>query len=89
MEHHETCFKGWKEEDGNKIGRCCCNCKSQRPVVSHPWNKVPPMKGSITQTFGWGCLAPDMGAVVFYDFEHSMCEMHEFKDNVYQLKRVK
>jgi hypothetical protein len=89
MEHHDPCFKGWKEEDGNTAGRCCCNCKYQKPVVSHPWNRVEPMKGSITKSFGWGCLAPEMNAVVFYDFQHSMCEMHDFKNNVYQLKRVK
>jgi len=89
MEHHTPCFKGWKLEDGNTAGRCCCSCKYQKPIVGHPWNKNELTKGSITATIGYGCNAPDLGATVFYEFEHSMCELHEFKTEVYQLKRVK
>ena len=84
----EPCFKGWDDEY-NKAGRCCCNCQYQRPIVGHPWNKQPLTKGSITRTIGYGCNSPEIPATVFFDTDHGMCEMHEFKDNVYQLKRVK
>lgn len=88
MIHHDPCYRGWSKEDGNTMGRCCCSCRYQKPIVSHPWNKHELTKGSITHTIGYGCNAPEMEATIFYEFEHSMCEMHEFKDNVYQLKRV-
>ena len=88
MVQHDPCFKGWNDE-ANKVGRCCCNCRYQKPIAGHPWNKNPLTKGSISAIIGYGCNAPEMPATVVYEFEHSMCEMHEFKDNVYQLKRVK
>ena len=89
MTHHDPCYKGWKQEDGNSAGRCCCSCRFQKPIVGHPWNKNELTKGPITRTIGYGCNAPEMDRTVFFEFEHGMCEMHEFKDNVYQLKRVK
>lgn len=88
MTTHDPCYLGWKKEDGNTAGRCCCSCRYQKPIVGHPWNKNQLTKGKITSIIGYGCNAPEMPATIFYEFEHSMCEMHEFKDNVYQLKRV-
>jgi hypothetical protein len=84
----DPCFKGWNDPELNTAGRCCCNCRYQRPIVGHPWNKNELTKGSITRTIGYGCNAPELESTVFFDFEHSMCEMHDFKDNVHQLKRV-
>lgn len=84
----DACFEGWSEANGNKRGTCCCNCRYQKPIVGHPWNKNALTKGSITSIIGYGCNAPELPATVFYEFEHSMCEMHEFKNNVVQLKRV-
>ena len=89
MTHHTPCYLGWKEEDGNTAGRCCCSCRYQKPIVAHPWNRNELTKGSISRTIGYGCNPPELESTVFYEFQHSMCEMHEFKDNVHQLKRVK
>ena len=89
MIKHDPCFKGWDDKEANTAGRCCCNCRYQRPIVGHPWNKTSLTRTSISHKIGYGCNAPEMETIVFFDFEHSMCEMHEFKDNVYQLKRVK
>ena len=85
----EKCFKGWKEEDGNRAGSCCCSCKWQRQIVKHPWNKNPMAKGRITELMGYGCAVPEMPAIVFFDAEHSMCEMYTSKDNVVKMERVK
>jgi hypothetical protein len=89
MTHVDPCYKGWDDKDVNKAGRCCCNCRFQKPIVCHPWNKNELTNGPISRTIGYGCNAPEMERIVFFDFEHSMCEMHEFKGDVYQLKRVK
>ena len=67
-------------KEGNSAGRCCCNCTYQRYIVQHPWNKQTWAKGPITQAFGYGCQPPEMRSVVFYEFQHSMCEMHEWKE---------
>ena len=67
-------------KDGNSAGRCCCNCKWQRYIVQHPWNKHPWSKGKITQAIGYGCTVPDMPSVVFFDDKHSMCEMHDWRE---------
>ena len=75
------CYKGWSKEDGNRNGRCCCNCRYQRPISGHPWNKNSLTKGSITSIIGYGCTVPDMPAIVFFDKEHGMCEMHEYPFN--------
>lgn len=85
----DPCFKGWNDPELNTAGRCCCNCRYQKPIVGHPWNTHELTKGSITRTIGYGCNAPELGSIVFFEFEHSMCEMHEFKNNVYQLESVK
>lgn len=73
------CFKGWAEES-NKAGRCCCNCKYQRPIAGHPWNLNSAYKSRVVDVIGWGCTVPDMGSIIFFEKEHGMCEMHEFKD---------
>ena len=80
------CFKGWKQEDGNTKGRCCCNCRYHRPIVGHPWNKNSLTKTSISTIIGFGCTVPDMPAIVFFEGEHGMCEMHEYPfNNVVQI----
>ena len=89
MTTHDPCYEGWKKEDGNTAGRCCCSCRYQKPIVAHPWNKNGLTKGPITSIIGYGCNAPEIDRTVFFEWKHGMCEMHEFKDNVYQLKRVK
>lgn len=85
----ELCFEGWKEEDGNKNGDCCCNCKYQRAIVGHPWNKNPLTKNSISTKIGYGCTVPDMPAIVFFETGHGMCEMHKRIDDPTHLRRVK
>jgi hypothetical protein len=85
----EKCFTGWSEESGNKSGACCCNCRYQYNIVAHPWNKREYTRGSIAKTIGWGCKPPEMEDIVMFDFKHSMCEMHQFKDNVVQLRIAK
>jgi len=72
------CFIGW-EESANAKGRCCCNCKFQRAVSAHPWNRNEAFKGSVTKLIGWGCTVPDMDSIILFEQEHSMCEMHIFK----------
>ena len=62
-------------------GRCCCNCRWQRPIAGHPWNKKVGLNGSVTTTVGYGCTVPDMTHIVFFDIEHSLCEMHEWKEH--------
>lgn len=89
MTTHDPCYKGWKLENGNTAGRCCCSCRYQKPIVSHPWNENDLTRGPITSIIGYGCNMPDIDRTVFFENKHGMCEMHEFKNNVYQLKRVK
>ena len=72
------CFIGYAEEF-NSQGRCCCNCKWQRPISGHPWNINGAVKSKVSTTIGWGCTVPDMTNITFFEKEHSMCEMHEFK----------
>ena len=75
------CFDGWSKENGNESGRCCCNCKWQRPISAHPWNKKygPPLEGSIMNVVGWGCTVPEFSKITFFEFEHGMCEVHDWK----------
>ena len=73
------CFLGWAGPD-NTQGRCCCNCKYQRPITAHPWNRHELTKGPITKNIGWGCTVPDMPGVTFFEVEHSMCELHTWKN---------
>ena len=86
---NEPCFKGWSEEDGNHAGHCCCNCKYQRPIAGHPWNRPGLTKGSILRTIGYGCTVPDMPNIIFFDAIHGMCEMWTDRNNVVELKVVK
>lgn len=77
------CYEGWTTS-GNTKGRCCCNCKWQVPIVGHPWN-TGEMHGSIRQIKGYGCTVPisdtpSEKVIVFFEFKHSMCEMHDPKD---------
>lgn len=74
------CFEGWAAEAGNQSGQCCCNCKWQRPVSGHPWNQNPAFHGRISVRIAWGCTVPDMGSITLSEREHSMCEMHDFKE---------
>ena len=84
MAQTEKCFRGWKEEDGNKGGRCCCNCKWQSRLVKHPWNTEPWAKGSVTEQIGWACTTPEFQPnATFFSLahEHSVCECHEWRQD--------
>lgn len=71
------CFEGYAEASGNAGGQCCCNCKWQRPISGHPWNKTEAFHGSIMNVIAWGCTVPDMPNITLSEKEHSMCEMHQ------------
>ena len=77
------CFIGWTKEEGNTKGRCCCNCKYQVKVHSHPWNTMSGgrMKGPISTVAGWGCSSPEFTQdfIIFMEHQHGSCEVHEFK----------
>ncbi len=66
-------------EQGSWQGSCCCNCKWQRPIGAHPWNKDAAFQGRISKVIGWGCTVPDMKNITFSDREHSICEVWEKK----------
>jgi hypothetical protein len=52
--------------------------------MSHPWNIMVGgrMKGPISTVAGYGCtvMVEDGGNIIFFEEEHSMCEMHSFKE---------
>jgi hypothetical protein len=85
----DPCFEGWKAEDGNLKGSCCCSCRYQRNIVGHPWNKREYTKRPITTIIGWGCAMPDIDRVVMFDTKHGMCEMYSNKDNTVKLEVAK
>jgi hypothetical protein len=61
----------------NMHEKCCCVCKHQILINSHPWNKNIGV-GSISETFGWACtvFSDDMPNVaIFSESQHGMCEM--------------
>ncbi len=68
-------------------GMCCCNCQHQVKLFCHPSNgkqlaygfledKRQIGVGAINQQMGWICegLRYDNNHVMFFDFEHGMCE---------------
>ena len=64
-------------------GMCCCNCRYMQQVNKHPWNKGDG-KGSISEKMGNVCTAGPVTEdqsmkYIFFDADHGMCEMHEFK----------
>lgn len=68
-------------EQGYK-GDCCCNCRFQVKINKHPINPDY-AKGSISETFGYGCevfrLLKDGSndnQIIFSENIHGMCEMH-------------
>jgi len=64
-----SCHHGYK-------GACCCNCKNQLKLYSHPLN-ADFGKGSIMQQCGWACVNPEIcegESAIFFDKEHGMCE---------------
>lgn len=71
------CYESWSAADGNWSGRCCCNCKWQRPISGHPWNKVPSFNSRVSSVIAWGCTVPDMPNIVLSERGHGMCETHE------------
>ncbi len=78
------CFKGWSKEDGNKKGRCCCNCQHQVKVHSHPLNVMTGgrLKGPITSIAGYACANKEVtegNFIIFMEQQHDVCEVHEFK----------
>lgn len=68
------CFKGWQVIDGNTSGRCCCNCAYQKPIVA----RIKPFSGRY-RSLGWGCTPPESPSTTLFEFEHSMCEMHDWR----------
>lgn len=69
-----ACFDGWRAEDGNSKGRCCCNCEYQYPLSKHPGNKGI-FQGRVTEVFGYACMPLDLYPyATFFDFKHGMCE---------------
>lgn len=69
------CDKGWKD------GSCCCNCINQLKLNRHPLNETIG-NGSIMDTFGYVCLAPEFQEKkekrfgIFFEKEHGFCEMY-------------
>lgn len=85
----DACFEGWRTEDGNTKGHCCCNCKYQRPISGHPWNKRQFTKSTVNTIIGYGCTMHEMPNITMFDTKHGMCEMHTDKNNVVDLKIAK
>jgi hypothetical protein len=74
------CFKGWGDTESNPKGKCCCNCKNQVSIRKHPWNKSKFAEGNITEQIGFGCASSEFSPnVIFFDTEHSMCELYQSK----------
>lgn len=81
----KPCIKGWDDSEHNAEGRCCCNCIYQRPLAKHPWNDGV-FKGSCSEQVEtpegdlmWVCLV-NTDEAMSMSREHSMCEMHTFKE---------
>ena len=51
-------------------------------IVAHPWNKLPEHKGSIREIIGYGCNMPEFDSTVFFETEHSLCEMHDWQQKI-------
>lgn len=66
-------------KDGNSSGRCCCNCKWQKPAVGHAWNTNQMLKPK-AHMIAYACTTPELDRVTLFDFKHSMCEVHEWKE---------
>ena len=73
-----------KNEDCKELGSwhdggCCCNCKYQVDLHSHPWNKDFG-KGKIGEICGYACIVvPDnswLNQATFSDRKHGYCEFH-------------
>lgn len=80
MKDDTECFEFWTTENGNRSGDCCCNCKWQRKIMKHPWNKIELFKGSIMSQIAWGCTTPELDDIYLSECEHGMCEMHQRRD---------
>lgn len=39
------------------------------------------MKGPVTKVAGYGCMGMDSKKIIFFEREHSMCELHEWSVN--------
>lgn len=74
------CMLGWADEVNNKRGRCCCNCKWQRPISGHPWNHGE-FRSPVSAVIAYGCTYPELKNIMLMTREHSMCEVHAFKDD--------
>lgn len=70
------CYEGWKKEDGNRYGKCCCTCEHQVRIMKHPWNKIEELKGSMTEVAFYGCNMTEFNKdVVALNSQHGVCEM--------------
>lgn len=64
-------------------GRCCCNCKYHIEDFTHccTTTKKEGETGCICGAHkGWICMPPETDQAYSGWKEHSLCEMHEFKD---------
>lgn len=88
MKKRELAKKKIRECDKGYKGNCCCLCKHQRTIHAHPQNKRYPFRGSIKESFGWGCLVfiemekheetiKQTSGIIFSDREHGICECFE------------
>ena len=75
-----ACYKGWPAEEGNKSGRCCCNCANRVPIRSHPSNTMVGgrLKGPVSHIVAFGCKMLRDGTIIFMQDEHSICEEHSW-----------
>ena len=50
--------------------------------MRHPWNQITGgrMRGPVTEIAGWGCNGPEFEGIIYFEREHSVCELHTWKD---------
>jgi hypothetical protein len=64
----------------------CSNCKYQKGIFKHPWNKQEWAKGDCNELIAYGCSIEDItdrnGAIVLMESDTGRCEMHEFDADV-------
>lgn len=66
-----------------RMNRECSNCKHQKKLMKHPWNKRVG-KGTCSEQMGWICTVQfsdgsNSNQAIFFDKENGLCELHEFK----------
>jgi len=76
--------KNKKDCDNGFHGDCCCNCAKLCVINKHPWNITEIAKGSILESFAYGCMNTfgdekknKIRSITFSDKLHGMCECHQ------------